>query len=428
MSNGRYRVLDLETTVRNKGDVVQGGGFEASPFHPHNIIVRAGWKDEGVGKVLCGNKFQVPDLPDDITLLVGQNIAFDLEYMLMGHLKNFKRDTLPEVIDADNYLNWWNWFYSGGLIWDTMIAQYILTGQHQKWANLDALSKEYGGTQKDDKIKAYWEAGVPTEDIPDAELVAYLYHDVRNTEIVFLAQLERAEEQGQLALIMQMMEARMATIEMELNGTYLDRDGCKTASLVLEKEITELSTEAQHKVDAHVDPNVNVAVGSSQQMSKFFFGGEIKSTVEEVVLDEAGNPARYKGGKRKGEVKTRKATVTHTLDKIPGISAGMMTTRNKNGSWRLDDDVLKKLELHFQLGSVGGGSGIPDPVSHDLYELVVLLREIRKKEKDLSAFYKPYVKLCWYDGLLHPSYQHVSTDTSRLSCIKPNMQQASGGD
>jgi len=404
---GRYKVLDLETTVRNVGDDLQGGGFAASPFHPVNEIVYAGVKNEHDDDVTIYPKFNPPELEDDIRLVVGHNIAFDLQYLLMG--QNHRLGHL-----FPQYADWYQWFHSGGLIWDTMLAEYIISGQEHKWPSLDFCSEKYGGTLKDDKIKEYWKAGIATEDIPEDELKDYLAHDVQNTELVFLSQLDIAYQQNQVNLIMQMMEARMATIKMECNGTFFDKKEAEKEMTEIEGKILGFKNRLETLVEAELPHRVPLDVMSATQMSKFLLGGIHTYPRDITQYDSEGNVLRFKTGARKGQVKTKKGKAEVRLEiRVNPVDVG--STMGKNGTWKLDDDILKAIARARNI----------DPVT---LEIVDLMRKIRKHQKDITAFYKPYIGMTWHTGLLHPSYQHTNTDTGRLSCVKPNMQQSSKKD
>ena len=134
---GSYCVVDLETTIRNK-DV---GNNKAAPWHPDNFVVAAGMTRGGryehlytttkystVGGIPLWGTARKP------IVLVGHNVKFDLHYLLQDELWA---------------LNEWPHIY----VWDTMLAEYLLSGQTQMFPSLDYCSKKYGGTLKDDKIK-----------------------------------------------------------------------------------------------------------------------------------------------------------------------------------------------------------------------------------------------------------------------------------
>ena len=202
-----YLVFDTENTVRNKGEE-SIGSFKANPYHPDNRIVYTGWKLENMrGDVTIPPKWGAISIStrSDIDIIVGHNIGHDIAYILKS---KFSADLFE-------------WIKTGH-IWDTMFAEYLLSGQQVQMPSLDYCAEKYGGTLKDDKIKEYWNDGVETEDIPDEELKDYLKGDVENTERVFLCQVQEAVERGIMPWMWAQMDARLATIMMEFDGMYFD--------------------------------------------------------------------------------------------------------------------------------------------------------------------------------------------------------------
>lgn len=385
-----YLVYDLETSIKNRGEE-RVGTFKANPHHPDNKIVLGGAYD---GKEIATGDMIMPPRLDD--LVVGHNIGFDLLYLLRGNTRDL----------------WLDWITAGGKIWDTMIVEYLLYGQMEKYASLDKVSEKYGGTLKPDLIKEYWDADVDTEDIPKGELEEYLEGDLRNTDIVFNKQLELADEQGQLPLIFTQMEARLATIMMEHNGMHFDTVLALSEQQFIEIELERTMNQATDVMDRYSEHKMKVELNpsSATHLAAFLFGGEVKQLVSEQVLNDDGTPYRYKTGKRKGEIKTHKMTKTFKFD--GRISDHLYTSMGKR-TWNVGENTLKRIiEKSTDVTSVG------------LAELVL---KIRSLSKDVSTYYKGYIDLTWpTDSRIHPSFNHCATNTGRLSCSNPNLQQVSG--
>jgi DNA polymerase I-like protein with 3'-5' exonuclease and polymerase domains len=396
---GKYYVMDLETTVRNKGDDAVGK-FQANPHNKNNSVVLHAVKEEGKDyPEVCVRGVMYPP-PDDMDLLIGQNLGFDMQYLLRNEA-------------------WREWFRSPkSKIWDTMIAEYIISGQHDKYIDLNALSARYGGTQKDLRIEEYWDAGYETEDIPQNELEQYAKYDVVNTETVFLAQIEIAHQQGQLDLIMAMMESRMATIDMEYTGFAFNRQGAIGKRSLVKADAEEKWTRAQHLMDK-MSPDVPIDVRSSLQLSKFLLGGVHMYRVREFVLDDDGQPVKYKSGLKKGQIRKRWVTKTHNFNVQHRLDFTPPSTEKvNNDGWKMDDKVLSEVIGQLNI----------DGVDIECLGCLQYVREARTIQKDLTAFYEPFINLTWTDGCLHPQFHHTATDTGRLSCSAPNIQQVSGGD
>ena len=386
-----YMVIDCETNIMNRGNnPVVVGKNQASPFHPENKVVWWGWYDSAVGEVetvkgdtliLEHGEWKCPEL------LVGHNIKFDLHYLWQS---KDQRDLFYER-EAE--------------VWDTMIVEYLLTGQKTQWASLDDLSKKYGGVLKNSKIKEYWENGVDTEDIPDEEIEPYLITDVENTHLIFKAQLKEAERLGMLPLIMSQMHALVATAEMSWNGMKFDKLEANTIAMEIADDLEDLNEALANQMEAfgikHPKPS------SSSQVSAILFGGVEKVMVDQPVLDDDGNVVHYKTGPRAGDIKTRKEEVERViLSKYRGEMKKQWRTKT---GWSVSDKVLDDI-LNL------GGQTLA------LTKFIEGLRLHRTLAKDLNTYFTGYSDLTWPNGLIHPEFNHCSTATGRLSSSSPNFQ------
>ena len=359
-------VVDLETTIR-----CPVGNSTGNPMWRGNEVIA--WGTTTIGGT-SGYKYgkagldlePLRNLCDRASLVIGHNVKFDLLYIY--------RDTSNKL----------------PRIWDTQLAAYLLSGQRHLYASLDELTAEYIGKHalKDDRIKAYWKAGIDTPDIPKEELMEYLRGDVDNTAEIFQAQWAEAEGLEILPLMFTQMDALRSTIEMNRNGMcvnwyYVTSQRDKYAAK-LEQAQFEVAMEA---------PDLDTA--SPKQLSLYFFGGEEK--YKEKVDD-----GFYKNGKPK----------TKTVESIRGIigkyaPAGEL---GKGGYYSTDDSVLKQL-------AAGG-----DTVAQQL----LIIRECSKIK---DTYYEGLLSLRFPDGNIYPNLNHCATKTGRLSATNPNLQnQTDTGD
>ena len=168
--------LDVETTHIEK----LGGGTTASP-HFNNRLVSVGWKwlfNQNVNyeffyhkdKDTWYNSQNVNRIQSDLNMadiLIGQNIKFDIMWLRSC---GFKYD---------------------GVLYDTMVAEYIRS-KGRRWSlSLDALAKRYKVTQKEkDLVAPYIKEGKTFYEIPAQIVEEYGVADVVATEEVALKQLE----------------------------------------------------------------------------------------------------------------------------------------------------------------------------------------------------------------------------------------------
>ena len=168
--------LDVETTHQDK----EGGGTTALPYF-NNRLVSIGWKwllNDHVNYKFFYHKDHEYNYESDIVnliqkdldradVLIGQNIKFDITWLRSCG------------------------FTYDGVLYDTMVAEY-LKSKGRRWSlSLESLAKRYDVTQKEvDLVKPYLKDGKTFYDIPAEIVEEYGIADVVATEQVALKQLE----------------------------------------------------------------------------------------------------------------------------------------------------------------------------------------------------------------------------------------------
>ena len=401
--------LDTETTIRKDFK----DSYTPSPHHKENELVWLGFKhpeQEPVVRQSGRDTAIVLGALKNYDLVVGHNVKFDLHTL--------QYTTLGCVLD---------FFEAGGTVWDTMVAEYLLDGgayvSGHKGYSLDAVCERRGLPLKPNNLKEkYWSKGISTEDIPAAEIIPYLKHDVTVTEELARRQMQEAVDRGLMPWMMAMMESVCAVWDIEAKGIHVDREALldlteetsrKITSIDcdIEEELGKIITGAMSLVGTTMWPTVNL--DSPEQLSKILFGGVIEWTDKEFKRDEAGNIIRFKSGPNKG--KPRTTNVKRSL-KFPRLFnpalVGAKETK-KRGVYTVGEGVLSKC----------------GKVSRSI-RLTELILERRHQTKVLSTYLLPYaghLSLEKHDNdLIHPSFLHTVTPTGRLSCTYPNIQNVRG--
>jgi DNA polymerase I len=372
MTSPTFIAVDVETTLNGNEDV----GL-AHPMHPDNRVVAFGMTTaSGIGVAY----YEDPEMfraalkgYHPYATFCGHNFSFDMLYL-------FRTDAqMKETIQTSK-------------IWDTQIAEYILTGQRSKFSSLDELAIKYGLPLKDDKIKEYFKAGMGSEKIPMDELLPYLKHDVEVTYMIAHKQFALAVEQNQLTLIETQMEAAQATAEMMYNGLHIDKAtlDAYTVEVVNDYVAAKLALE---------DFNVVEDINSPKQWSTFFFGGKKKVKVKEEV-------GIYKNGNTKYKLVERTVPIEAYIDYTPDpekVSA-------KTGQVSVDDAVLSDMLLHTRDTKCIG--------------IIKALLKYRELSKQLSTYVQGLSKHVIND-FIYGKLNHTATVTGRLSSTNPNLQNIS---
>jgi len=353
-----FIAIDVETTLNGNDDV----GL-AHPMHPDNRAIAFG---------LCGstdvtNTFTTYDIakfeylirvqrPD--ALICGHNISFDLMY-----LYKTSSDLQYEL--------------QRRMIWDTQLAEYILSAQQTKFSSLDELSIKYGLPIKDDGIKKYFQAGLGSDKIPPEELIPYL-------------------EQDQLPLILSQMEALHATTEMQFNGLHIDKVKLDEYTVEVVNEYVECKLDLEELASKHT---LLEDINSPKQWSQFFFGGKKKIRVKEEV-------GLYKNGKTKYKLMDKTVDIKPFIRYTPDpekVSA-------KTGQVSVDDSVLNDMLKHT--------------FDAEAIKIIEKLLEYRELSKQLSTYVQGLSKHVIGD-FIHGKLNHTATVTGRLSSTNPNLQNIS---
>jgi len=370
-----YLVVDLETTIRNK----DYGNNKASPHYPANECVLVG-VGTGAGVATypaASGAWQALFEHPSLRVVVGHNLPFDAQWLLRMGVDISKFNT-----------------------WDTALAEYVLSGQQSTFPSLDALSAKYGLPVKDSTITDAWAAGVDTTDIPLHVLEPYCKQDVNNTRAIFLQQIEEAHAKGCLHLIMTLNDAQMACTHMMFNGMAVDLKTLLTLQRAAEERLAVIKKAfaswaapslAARGVDCEVD------IQSPQQLSTFFFGGELTSRVATAL-------GSYKTGARAGEPKLRVVHVPHAVPAL--IDPKEVGASSTQKGYSTADDVLESIVAR------GGDAGTT----------AAIVMEYRKVHKQATTYYSKIAALTYPNGMLHHTINATATKTGRYSSSDPNLQ------
>lgn len=471
-----YTVWDIETSTKTEFK------RKANPFSPENYVVCHGYSRGAIGaKDMAepkGEYFGVGDamedriaacknLPKDwftkllkgTKVLVGQNIKFDILYAIAN----------PNSRCEENLAAWMEWVASGGIIWDIQLAEYLLRGMEQSahMLALDEIAPAYGGNVKFDEVKALWEQGVPTIEIPEDLLMRYLvggdgeHGDIGNTELVFLKQFEKAKKDGQLRSILLNMGSLLYTTEAERNGMFVDKElGLELAAKLKEKLDLAVEQLAAYLPD---DLPFDFNWSSRFHKSALIFGGSVKYKARAVVRGDDGEPVyyqkdeehvllahgnktmpyeewvrlahqpepqRFAGGKNKGEVKKKKV-------KVPDIERGPKT-RIEDFEYAFDGFTKPdKRWASSEPGVYSTAANVIEELGNRNIPFLKTLSEVQGMTKDLGTYFivvdeetgesKGMLTLVQIDSIIHHSLNHTSTVTARLSSSNPNLQNLSKG-
>lgn len=438
-----YLTLDVETTIHKSYK------RKANPFDPANWVVYTGAKPANQDSTVV--RYLHPDAnkgwlarmlaEHQPKLLIGFNIKFDILHAIAK--------------DEDNLTAWMKYVAEGGNVFDCQLAEYLLGGMlpELQMLSLDETAPRYGGVLKNDEVKALWEAGIDTPDIPEDLITSYLHGDCSNTEKIFLGQLARARDCGQTKSLLLNMGSLLFTIEAERNGMAIDKPLGEKLAAELEVELAELTARLNTYLPTDLPFEYNW--GSRTQLSALIFGGSVKYVAKANIKDEHGNLTYYqkdaefyvcndgeltpdiqhpniaffKSGKNEGRPKTKKVKVWD-FERGP---------KQRNEDFYYKFDGFTEPYSGWKTATEGVYSTAAAVIEALGDRDIPFLKDLARRaalDKDLGTYFirtdangeqTGMLTLVQPDGVIHHSINHTSTVTGRFSSSSPNLQNIPKG-
>lgn len=455
-------IVDLETETK------PGAAVISLPYDPDLWIVAIGMSKTTDSETFKqkGKYFHSKEeseayqfkIPADVDLLVGHNIGYDLQWLW---------EKWPEEIEA--------FFRRGGQIFDTALAEYLLSGFRETMPHLTETAPKYGGTMKVDAVKALWKAGVRTSEIDksllyDEYLMSLDYDsglgDIENTRRVFWGQVKRLQEEGMWDNAMARMGGLVFNVMAMRSGLHVDMDVARTHIKELEEEQKKLDQQVQEAFQSLVPEGAPVKQ-TAYGLSSLIFGGYYDYEAPVPRTDSEGNlihvkapmwqtkdgefyPCheapedlgyiRYASGKNKGE---RKIFMVETEEVQTKKGNLVLQLKGLVKRSKLDPEVQDKIEDGIGKRTFKDGTPVL-PTGREILEMVaaspavpeaskpVLKALVRLSEidKDLGTYYLKEVngkvsgalQYLQEGNLLHHELNTTQTVTGRLSSSRPNLQ------
>jgi DNA polymerase I-like protein with 3'-5' exonuclease and polymerase domains len=369
-----YLVLDVETTISNKGN----------PFDNTNKLCMVGLYTEEQGIQIYDIEYSMDPYKESLTkiqeaidkcdVLVGFNIKFDLHWL------------------ARYGITWEN-----KRVWDCQLVEFILLNQIQTYPSLNSTAESYDiGTKLDEVKEVYWNNDIDTTEIPSEILIEYLTQDVVLTKEVMIKQKKELDKRPELIRLISLHNQDLLVLqEIEYNGLKFEYDW----SITLGEELNEQIGKLDRKLNEYHDYN-EFNPNSGDHLNALLYGGNIKTRVQVLI-------GQYKSGDKKGQDKYKWEESLVPLPRlfrpIPG------TELSKEGFFSTDDKTLRSLKGNKK--------------AMDLLKILLARSTLEKRR---GTYYLGLTKLIdkmnWDKNIIHGQLNQCVTKTGRLSSSKPNLQ------
>lgn len=373
---------DGETTISNKGN----------PFDYRNSLISYSIKINDERPTFyyrdnLGFTDGLRRLEQEAVLLVGFNLKFDLH-----HYSNVGLALHPTC-----------------RVWDCQLADFILSGQTNRYPSLNSVAEYYGLPLKKDKVKEYWDKGISTEYIPVDILEEYNNYDVDLTYMVYEKQLSDPRMTPTMYKTILLCGLDLLVLqEMEYAGIPYNIEKSHQSAEALQRELNEI----EQSLNA-INTTAPINWDSGDQLSCFLYGGTL--SVEQYNSTEC----VYKSGIKKGQPYLRRSKLPDLLLEFPGyftplprsaVAKSKYETNPKLIRYSTAEPVLKQLSKRSK-------------VQKDIISLLLRRSTITKLISTyLEALPNLIETMGWADGKLHGQYNQVVAATGRLSSSNPNQQ------
>lgn len=257
---GKALTLDFETTsTENYGCAVE----------PENRLLLACWRThDGQFKHSFGSEYRQQALLRDIErhdFIIAHNAKFEIQWL--------KRCG----VDPANIV-----------VYDTMLAEYVLAGNRSWPLNLDEVGRKYTGQRKDPFVDKCMKAGICPSEIPSSLLLSRCIQDVETTYDVYVQQWGEVSHMGMGHLVYQRCALTNVLADVEFNGMFLDYDR-------VQQEYHEAVLIKQDLEEELADMAKGVNLNSPKQLGEFVY-----DTLEfKELKNRRGEPMRTPSGGRK---------------------------------------------------------------------------------------------------------------------------------
>jgi DNA polymerase I-like protein with 3'-5' exonuclease and polymerase domains len=395
-----YLVLDVETTIKNKGN----------PFTKSNRLCSVGIKDKD-GTTIYPIEYdltypfgqflnEIKERIERARFIVGFNVKFDLHW-----IKRY----IPDII------------FTG--VFDCQLGEFLLSGQTLVLPSLDGCCERRNLPRKLDVVSTeYWANGIDTPDVPWDILEEYNEQDLICTELLYEKVVKDLRDQKKLELFWLQCQDLLVLQDMEFNGLRYDLREAEKRGQEIQGELQRIDAELRNLAGTDL-----LNFRSDDHVSALLYGGSIWEPYREQYTRVLKDGTE----KQKERWAVREITFPRMVEPIKGTES--KTTK---------DFTDQALSSHNQERSSKGlrptqrTYSVAEPILRKLKlrgkakKIVELLAKRSELEKLDGTYYTGLVtkhrEFEWPEDTLHGRFNQCVASTGRLSSADPNLQNFSG--
>lgn len=443
-------VLDVENSVTWRENAKGQSVIFNDPYEKDNHLVQVGIVDA--------------DNTDNLHII---NLDHNEEKDIDGSGRNFlqamlNKTSLLIMHNAKHDLMWlWECGYKyDGDIYDTMLAEYLLSCGQKREVNLAACAERRGlASQKEDYLSSCLKKGINTHETDLRSLSLYLRADIITTCELFHDQ-ERDFAKPEYKSLYNIRKVTFDTCktltEMYMSGVSVDLEALEDVRKEFEHEKAVLETRLQDRI-RYLMGDTPINLRSPEQKSKVIFSREVKNKKDwKNLFDYVKDANDFKKTVNANTTLIRK-TEAYTCPTCSGL--GKTHKLKKDGTKYAKANKCKDCDaLGYKLKSTNQMAGlgffppsknwasdagfntgkteidllIATARNNNMQEAIDFLTDI-KRHNAVSSYISNFVNSIALhrketDGKLHVTLTQHVTATGRFSGKNPNMQNMPRGN
>lgn len=338
--------------------------------------------------------------------IIGHNIKFDMHVLERNGIHIVTRDLYDTMIMA-----WLCDENTPNGLKDCSMMYLGISQQHFKEAIESVpkdIKKEFGLKASN---KATFDLVLIDEGAP------YALSDSFYTWELYLGFIDLIEHEGMLKVYKHNYQPFIRTLfKMEERGTSVDVNKLEEMSKEIDEDVEELKYQMYEIAGVEFNPDSNI------QLAELFFGYQPEIIHPSKAVDKSGichwkelSPAEKQKAIKLYDEKVA-AQGNSKLMKV-SFDFHVLNTTGSGAPSTNGDTFWKITQMSFK-----------NKRKREGVQVANLLLEYKKLSKLKSAFVDGMREQLYDDGKAHPSFNIIGTDSGRISCSSPNLQQLPKAD
>ena len=348
-------------------------------------------------------KYLKPIFEREDVLIIGHNLKFDMHVMSRIGI-----------------------YIKTKLLFDTMLASWLCDENTPNGLKENSMEKmgilaehfvETVNTVPNEVKKAFGykaNARVPYSLVLISDGAPYALADSFNTWELYLGFVKEIEDMGVDKIFYKKYIPFMVVLfNMEERGITVDVEKLEQMGVDMQADIDEL----MYKI--YELSGVEFNIGSSDQKAMILYGYDKYELEYSEYLkenDKARETYYHSDAKKKKKMEDDYNAKKYDKERLAILNNSFqfkVTHKTKGGAPSTDNDTLARLaKMPFKTKRKQEG-----------VEMCKLMLEYAKLAKLKSAFVDGLLEQLYEDGKCHPSFKQLGTDSGRISCSEPNLQQ-----